>query len=114
MTTHISDARSLKFSFFTRFRNDILSGRKTITIRDAEEAGQLRKDQELDVYTNPEDEWFCRLQITAIEPVTMATLDEEHARQENMSLAKLRQVIREIYPQEPSLFVLHFILLASS
>ncbi|EBY9457113.1 ASCH domain-containing protein, partial [Salmonella enterica subsp. enterica serovar Mississippi] len=34
----------------------------------------------------------------------------EHARQENMSLSELQQVIRDIYPHEPQLFVLHFVL----
>lgn len=100
----------LKFSFYTRFRDDILAGRKTITIRDAEEANQLQVGQRLEVYTNPDDDWFCRLQITTIEPITLTQLNEEHARQENMSLSDLQQVIRDIYPHEPQLFVLHFVL----
>lgn len=110
MTTSMIPSDPVKFSFYTRFRDDILAGRKTITIRDAQEARTLQVGQILEVYTNPEDEWFCRLQITSIEPVTLALLNAEHARQENMSLSELQQVIRDIYPYEPQLFVLHFVL----
>lgn len=109
MMTSMIPSDPVKFSFYTRFRDDILAGRKTITIRDAQEASPLQVGQILEVYTNPEDEWFCRLQITSIEPVTLAQLNAEHARQENMSLSELQQVIRDIYPHEPQLFVLHFV-----
>lgn len=38
-------------------------------------------------------------------------LNEQHAKQENMSLAELKQVIREIYPNDNAFFVIEFTLI---
>ncbi|MGL4601055.1 MAG: N(4)-acetylcytidine aminohydrolase [Plesiomonas sp.] len=98
------------FTFYTRFKDDILAGRKTITIRDAEEAKLLHIGQRLEVYTNPEQIHFCQLEVLSIVPISFTDLNETHAQQENMSLPELKQVIREIYPKLPTLYVIHFAL----
>ncbi len=98
------------FSFYTRFKDDILAGRKTITIRDAAEAKLLHIGQHLQVYTNPEHVHFCQLNVLSIVPITFAELNETHAQQENMTLVELKQVISDIYPELPDLYVIHFAL----
>lgn len=98
------------FTFYTRFKDDILAGRKTITIRDAAEAKLLHIGQHLQVYTNPENGYFCQLKVLSIVPITFAELNETHAQQENMTLPELKQVISDIYPELPDLYVIHFAL----
>ena len=46
--------------------------------------------------------------MTATSTVTLDTLTEQHAQQENMTLEQLRQVIREIYPAEDRFYVIEF------
>jgi uncharacterized protein YqfB (UPF0267 family) len=41
--------------------------------------------------------------VTATSTVTLDTLTEKHAQQENMTLEQLRQVIRKSIPEEPVL-----------
>ncbi|MGL5007819.1 MAG: N(4)-acetylcytidine aminohydrolase [Plesiomonas sp.] len=95
-------------TFYTRFKDDILAKRKTITIRDAQEANQLYVGQRLDVYTNPEQVYFCQLDILSVTPIAFTHLNETHAQQENMTLPELKQVIRDIYPGLATLYVVHF------
>nr|VUD34137.1 Uncharacterised protein [Raoultella sp. NCTC 9187] len=45
-----------------------------------------------------DDGYFCTISVVATSTVTLATLSERHAQQENMTLAQLRQVITEILP----------------
>lgn len=52
---------SNKITFFTRFEQDILAGRKTITIRDKSESS-FQPNQILAVYTNETDWFFCQYQ----------------------------------------------------
>ena len=47
-------------TFFQRFREDILSGKKTITIRNKDEA-HFKAGQILSVATYEADEWFCNI-----------------------------------------------------
>ncbi|EGH2826652.1 ASCH domain-containing protein, partial [Salmonella enterica subsp. enterica serovar Adjame] len=51
---------------------------------------------------------FCTIAVTATSTVTLDTLTEEHARQENMTLEQLRQVISDIYPGESQFYVIEF------
>nr|WP_199066907.1 N(4)-acetylcytidine aminohydrolase [Chromobacterium sp. ASV5] len=99
------------FTFFSRFVDDIRAGRKTITIRDASEAG-WQTGQRLALYTNPEELPFGEIEVLAIRPIRFEQLDDHHARQENMTLDELRQVIRAIYPDLPPLYVIEFKLCA--
>ncbi|GEC68799.1 MULTISPECIES: N(4)-acetylcytidine aminohydrolase [Raoultella] len=97
-------------TFFQRFQDDILSGRKTITIRNAAES-HFKVGDVLRVGRYEDDGYFCTISVVATSTVTLATLSERHAQQENMTLAQLRQVITEIYPDEEQFYVIEFKLL---
>ncbi|AHG76169.1 hypothetical protein X808_16490 [Mannheimia varigena USDA-ARS-USMARC-1296] len=96
-----------KITFFSRFESDIVSGRKTITIRDKSES-YFQPNQELAVFTNETDRFFANIKVLSVTPIQYDELSEQHAQQENMSLAELKKVIREIYPNDDSFFVIHF------
>lgn len=96
-----------KITFFSRFEADILSGKKTITIRDKSES-YFRPNQELAVFTNETDRFFANIKILSVTPIQYDELNEQYAQQENMSLSELKTVIREIYPNDSEFFVLHF------
>ena len=96
-----------KMTFFQHFQNNILLGKKTITIRDKSE-NYYEKDSIVDVYTYEEKTWFCKLKILHIEKVHFSDLDEKHAKQENMTLLELKNAIQEIYPNETELFVISY------
>ncbi|QLB17922.1 ASCH domain-containing protein [Mannheimia varigena] len=96
-----------KITFFSRFESDIVSSRKTITIRDKSES-YFQPNQELAVFTNETDRFFANIKVLSVTPIQYDELSEQHAQQENMSLAELKKVIREIYPNDNSFFVIHF------
>ncbi|HEA3273225.1 TPA: ASCH domain-containing protein [Pasteurella multocida] len=98
---------SNKITFFTRFEQDILAGRKTITIRDKSES-YFQPNQILAVYTNETDRFFANIKVLSATPIHFEALSEAHAQQENMTLPELRQVIKEIYPQEDCFWVIAF------
>jgi len=93
--------------FFERFEADILSGKKTITIRDESE-----KDYSLNsivqVVTYENNRWFCELKIKNVEEITFSKLSCFHAKQENMTLSELKDVIRKIYPNVEKLYVISY------
>ncbi|EML0457933.1 MULTISPECIES: N(4)-acetylcytidine aminohydrolase [Klebsiella] len=94
-------------TFFQRFQDDILAGRKTITIRDAAES-HFKAGDVLRVGRYEDDGYFCTIRVVATSTVTLDTLSELHAQQENMTLAQLREVITEIYPEEKQFYVIEF------
>ena len=94
-------------TFFQRFQDDILAGRKTITIRDAAES-HFKTGDVLRVGRYEDDGYFCTIRVVATSTVTLDTLNERHAQQENMTLAQLREVIAEIYPEEKQFYVIEF------
>lgn len=94
-------------TFFQRFQDDILAGRKTITIRDAAES-HFKTGDVLRVGRYEDDGYFCTIRVVATSTVTLDTLTERHAQQENMTLAQLREVIAEIYPEEKQFYVIEF------
>ena len=94
-------------TFFQRFQDDILAGRKTITIRDAAES-HFKMGDVLRVGRYEDDGYFCTIRVVATSTVTLDTLSERHAQQENMTLAQLREVIAEIYPEEKQFYVIEF------
>lgn len=94
-------------TFFSRFEADILAGKKTITIRDKSEA-YFQPQQELKVFTNETNRFFADIRVISVTPIHFEQLNEQHAKQENMSLAELKQVIREIYPNDNDFFVIEF------
>ena len=94
-------------TFFQRFQDDILAGRKTITLRDAAES-HFKAGDVLRVGRYEDDGYFCTIRVVATSTVTLDTLNERHAQQENMTLAQLREVIAEIYPEEKQFYVIEF------
>ncbi|MGR6980179.1 N(4)-acetylcytidine aminohydrolase [Testudinibacter sp. P27/CKL/0425] len=100
-----------QITFFQRFEADILSGRKTITIRDHAESHYL-PGTVVEVLTNETQRWFANIRIESVTPIQIDQLNEQHAQQENMSLSELKQVIRQIYPHETALWVIAFQLVA--
>ncbi|QYJ80577.1 N(4)-acetylcytidine aminohydrolase [Shewanella acanthi] len=94
-------------TFFERFETDILSGAKTITLRDEAESS-FEAGQIVAVSTFEDDRWFCDIEILSVTPLKFYELNDEHAQQENMSLAELHQVISEIYPKVEQLFLIQF------
>lgn len=96
-----------KITFFSRFEADIVSGKKSITIRDESEA-YFQPNQVLQVFTNDTDRLFAQIRVLSVTPILFEELNEQHAQQENMSLTELKEVIRKIYPEIDRLFVIHF------
>ncbi len=94
-------------TFFQRFQEDILAGRKTITIRNADES-HFKTGDVLRVGRYEDDGYFCTISVVATSAVTLDTLTVRHGEQENMTLAQLRQVITEIYPGEDQFYVIEF------
>lgn len=99
--------QSNDITFFKRFQDDILAGRKTITIRDETES-HFNAGDILRVGRYEDDEYFCTIQVTATSTVTLGSLTEQHAQQENMTLAELKQVIADIYPGQHQFYVIDF------
>lgn len=100
-----------EFTFFSRFVADIQAGCKTITIRDESEAN-WQPGQRLALFTNPEHLPFGTIKVLSVNAVAFNDLNDEHARQENMTLVELKAVIRDIYPTLPPLYVIEFKLVA--
>lgn len=96
-----------KITFFSRFEADILSRKKTITIRDKSEA-HFQPGQILSVFTNETDRFFAYIKVLSVTPIRFEQLNEQHAQQENMTLATLQDVIKNIYPHENDFFVIQF------
>ena len=94
-------------SFFQRFQDDILAGRKTITIRDKSES-HFKAGDILRVGRFEDNQYFCTIEVLSVLPITLDELTEQHAIQENMSLAELKEVIRGIYPSENKFYIIHF------
>jgi uncharacterized protein YqfB (UPF0267 family) len=97
-----------EITFFNRFEQDILAGRKTITIRDVSES-HFKPGEVLRVSRNEDGQYFCDIEVLSVEPVHLDELTGHHAKQENMSLEDLKKVIKEIYPGLDQLFVITFI-----
>ncbi len=96
-----------KITFFSRFEEDIVSGKKNITIRDRAES-YFEIGETLEVFTNETDRYFATITIVNKTQVTLDELNEKHAEQENMSLEVLKKLIKEIYPTEDDFFVYEF------
>ena len=97
-------------TFYQRFEADILAGRKTITIRDKSESN-FKAGDILRVGRFEDNQYFCTIEVLSVSPITLDELTEQHATQENMSLAELKEVIRDIYPIEELFYVIRFCVL---
>ena len=94
-------------TFYQRFEADILAGRKTITIRDKSES-HFKAGDILRVGRFEDNRYFCTIEVLSVSPIILDELTEQHAKQENMSLAELKEVIRGIYPSEDKFYIIHF------
>ena len=101
-----------KITFFERFEADILSGAKTITLRDESES-YFSPGQVLSVSTFETGRHFCDIQVLRVEKITFDTLNPKHAEQENMTLEQLKAVITEIYGEIKILYLIEFQLMNS-
>ncbi|WP_338422561.1 N(4)-acetylcytidine aminohydrolase [Aggregatibacter actinomycetemcomitans] len=78
-----------------------------MTIRDKSES-HFKAGDILRVGRFEDDEYFCTIEVLSVSPITLDELMEEHAKQENMTLAELKEVIRGIYPNETQFFSINF------
>jgi uncharacterized protein YqfB (UPF0267 family) len=96
-----------KITFFEFLTPLVASGKKTITIRDESEAHYVPGTQ-VEVYTLETDQKVCDVKILSVEPLHFDDINEFHAEQEYIELPKLKQLIREIYPNTDTLFVITY------
>ena len=94
-------------TFYQRFEADILAGRKTITIRDKSES-HFKAGDILRVGRFEDNQYFCTIEVLSVLPIMLDNLTEQHAAQENMSLAELKEVIKAIYPSEDKFVLINF------
>lgn len=94
-------------TFYQRFEADILAGRKTITIRDKSES-HFKAGDILRVGRFEDDQYFCTIEVLGVSPITLDELTEQHAKQENMGLDELKEVIKGIYPSEDKFVLINF------
>ncbi|WP_428619571.1 N(4)-acetylcytidine aminohydrolase [Shewanella sp.] len=101
-----------KITFFERFEADILSGAKTITLRDESES-HFSPGQVLSVSTFETGRHFCDIKVLRVEKLAFDALNSRHAEQENMTLEQLKAVITEIYGEIQTLYLIEFQLMNS-
>ena len=97
--------QSNDITFYQRFETDILAGRKTITIRDKSES-HFKAGDILRVGRFEDNQYFCTIEVLSVSPITIDELAEQHAKQENMGLDELKEVIKTIYPNESEFWVI--------
>ena len=94
-------------TFYQRFEADILARRKTITIRDKSES-HFKAGDILRVGRFEDNQYFCTIEVLSVSPITFDELTEQHAKQENMGLEKLKEVIQGIYLKEELFYLIKF------
>lgn len=96
-----------KITFFERLIPSILSGKKTITIRDSSEKNYL-PDSRIKLHALETDQYYCEIKILSVETLAFEDISEHHAQQEAMELSALKSLISQIYPNESSLYLITF------
>lgn len=99
-----------KITFFEFLTPLITSGKKTITIRDESESHYV-PNTEVEVFTLETDRKICDIKILSVKPLSFQEINNFHAEQEAIELPKLKQLIRKIYPDTDTLFVIEYELL---
>ncbi|WP_435250550.1 N(4)-acetylcytidine aminohydrolase [Vibrio sp. nBUS_14] len=95
-------------TFFTRLERQILSGKKTATIRDKSES-HYYPGQVVEAFTHEDERKICRLEIVDVENVEFEKLCRKHAKAENLPFVfMLKWLLRKIYPTESSLYFVSF------
>lgn len=87
--------------FFNVSRMTFWLGVKTITIRDESES-HFKTGDVLRVGRFEDDGYFCTIEVTATSTVTLDTLTEKHAEQENMTLTELKRSLPTSIPTRHS------------
>lgn len=96
-----------KITFFEFLTPLITSGKKTITIRDESESHYVPHSK-VEVFTLETDRKVCDIEILAVSPLKFNEINQFHAEQEAMELPQLKQLIKDIYPNADSLFVIEY------
>ncbi|WP_217523305.1 N(4)-acetylcytidine aminohydrolase [Vibrio metschnikovii] len=97
-----------KITFFTKLERQILSGKKTATIRDKSES-HYYPGQVVEGLTHEDGRKICRLEIVGVESVNFDKLNRKHAKAENLPFVfMLKWILRKIYPTEKSLCFISF------
>ncbi|MFQ3175616.1 MAG: hypothetical protein ACJAYB_000760 [Psychromonas sp.] len=96
-----------KITFFEFLTPLIKSGKKTITIRDKSESHYIVGSQ-VEVFTLETDNKVCNIEIISVEPIGFDEINEFHAQQEYLTLPRLKELIKEIYPHTNELFVITY------
>ena len=102
--------QSNDITFYQRFEADILAGLKTITIRHKSES-HFKAGDILRLGRFEDNQYFCTIEVLSVSPITLDELTEQHAKQENMGLDELKEVILGIYPREIGFYLIEFKLL---
>lgn len=55
-----------------------------------------------------DNQYFCTIEVLSVSPITLDELMEQHAKQENMTLGELREVIQGIYSNENIFYLIRF------
>ncbi|MBI9108407.1 MAG: ASCH domain-containing protein [Spirochaetales bacterium] len=96
-----------KITFFDWLIPYVESGKKTITIRDETESHYV-PGTIVEVYVLETDRKVCNIEIVSVVPITFDEISAVHAEQEHMELPKLKQVIKDIYPDIDKLYVISY------
>ena len=99
-----------KITFFDFLMPSIVAGNKTITIRDKSESHYV-VGTDVEVFTLETNLKVCDITIESVKAINFDDINEFHAQQEFMELQKLKDLIKQIYPNTNELFVLGFRLL---
>lgn len=99
-------------TFFERLLPLVVSGEKVITIRDESESHYV-PGTVVKVYALETAEYYTDIEILSVDAISYDDINEYHAKQEAMSLETLKKLIREIYPTEQFLYVIHYKLINS-
>jgi len=94
-------------TFFERLLPLVVSGEKVITIRDKSESNYI-PGTVVKVFALETGTYYTDIEILSVEPIGYDEISAYHAKQEAMTLDNLKTLIREIYPTEQSLFVIHY------
>lgn len=86
----------------------ILSGKKTATIRDKSES-HYAVGQVVEVFTHEDNRKIGKLEILGVESVAFEQLNRTHAKAENLPFVfMLKWILRKIYPTESNLYFIQF------
>ena len=94
-------------TFFERLIPLVASGEKVITIRDEAESHYV-PGSVVKVYALETSKYATEIEILSVESISYDDIGEYHAKQEAMPLDTLKRLIREIYPTEQLLYVIHY------